>query len=355
MTVRGRNAAFGKLVTAPILALVPTSPVLLPSCAPFTPCPAPRFDNFSEALVGRWGYMRNPNDGGGFQNTLDGINYEDALATGIVEEVMRSCGGAVQGVRETDGVYLNRADDGFVYFPDGSYSSGPTSLADEQTSQSGRQDPQMTTTCLCFGTTRFLFNTSLLFDHSGVNMRFCAKHPEVLVKFRWSDTPEDVSRSIVLAMRYIAHNPKSDTGSGRDAGGPRCERRVIREVQCRMPSRGQAWMLPRAQWEQRVEEGSIERDATTSDDRLRDDDSSPSTKLGSTESAYGVDLMLGGSKCTVVRDEDELVQSSSDHESIKVLQVGVEFQGAFKALSRIYHPQGGLEKVVWTEGSLISG
>ena len=69
-----------------------------------------------------------------------------------VEEVMRSCGGAVQGIRELplssfilpgEGsaseerqTYHNRADGGFVYADDGSYTAGPEkwdwSVSDEE-------------------------------------------------------------------------------------------------------------------------------------------------------------------------------------------------------------------------------
>mmetsp|Transcript_21574 Transcript_21574/g.53359 ORF Transcript_21574/g.53359 Transcript_21574/m.53359 type:complete len:233 (-) Transcript_21574:250-948(-) len=43
---------------------------------------------------------------------------------------MRSCGGAVQGLREPvhnnqDPIYLNRANDGFVFFDNGCYTYGP--------------------------------------------------------------------------------------------------------------------------------------------------------------------------------------------------------------------------------------
>jgi hypothetical protein len=356
MTVRGRNADIVKLVRAPILALVAPS-LLLPSCVSFTPCPAPRFDDFCEALVGKWGYLRRDStiDSGGARNYTqsDGIDCEDALAIGTVEEVMRSCGGAVQGVRETDGTYLNRADDGFVYFPDGSYSSGPTTLDGEQISPSGSQEIQFTTSCLSFATTRFLFKTPLQVDNTGADGRTCSKDPEVLVKFRWSDTPTDVSRSIGMAMRQIAHEPGSDTSIGPGPGGwQSCGHRVTREVQCRMPTRGQNWMLPRALWEQRVAE------STTSGDASGDDDSKEPTNRSSTQSSYWVDLMLGDSGYAKVRNVDDLVQSSSakeqGHGCVNVLQVRVEVQGTVKVLSRIYHPQGGLEKVVWTEGISIS-
>jgi len=48
----------------------------------------------------------------------------------VVDEVMRSCGGAVQGVRVGDGPLLNRQDDGFCFFDCGSWTQGPTALAD---------------------------------------------------------------------------------------------------------------------------------------------------------------------------------------------------------------------------------
>ena len=43
---------------------------------------------------------------------------------------MRSCGGAVQGVRVDDGPLLNRQDDGFCFFDCGSWTQGPTKLTD---------------------------------------------------------------------------------------------------------------------------------------------------------------------------------------------------------------------------------
>ncbi|KAG7364849.1 hypothetical protein IV203_038052 [Nitzschia inconspicua] len=92
----------------------------------FRPSPSPRFDEFSEKLLGEWSSWH------------DG----ETAVTGSVQEVMRSCGGAVQGVREVpglgptkenkDGIYLNRSNDGFVFFDqDASYSFGPVALTVE--------------------------------------------------------------------------------------------------------------------------------------------------------------------------------------------------------------------------------
>lgn len=70
---------------------------------------APSFDKFLDSIVGDWA--------GGER----------------VEEVMRACGGAVAGIRESSVgpewvIEMNRGNDGFVFFNDGSYSLGPETL-----------------------------------------------------------------------------------------------------------------------------------------------------------------------------------------------------------------------------------
>lgn len=54
---------------------------------------------------------------------------------------MRSCGGAVQGVRENiqggGEIYLNRQSEGFSYFSSGSYSQAPVCLGDSVASDFG--------------------------------------------------------------------------------------------------------------------------------------------------------------------------------------------------------------------------
>lgn len=86
------------------------------SCC-FIPCAAPRFDVFSDSLVS--------------------TSWTCSEQKVPVEEVMRSCGGAVQGIRERalvghqrddNGLYLNRANDGFIFFDSGAYSFGPISI-----------------------------------------------------------------------------------------------------------------------------------------------------------------------------------------------------------------------------------
>eukprot|EP00977_Amphora_coffeiformis_P004265 scaffold898_cov168-Amphora_coffeaeformis.AAC.10 len=98
--------------------------------ASFQSSTVPRFDEFAEHLVGPW-----------YNVMIDKDDHEVYQ----VEEVMRSCGGAVQGVREIslrdnnknkqEGQYLNRADDGFLPYYDGSYTWGPTKLSEDNEKQ----------------------------------------------------------------------------------------------------------------------------------------------------------------------------------------------------------------------------
>ena len=96
--------------------------LLLCTIAVRTAALAPSFDTFSAAAVGSW-------TGTQYQWTADGAT-NGVPCTAVVDEVMRSCGGAVQGVRVDDGPLLNRQDDGFCFFDCGSWTQGPTALAE---------------------------------------------------------------------------------------------------------------------------------------------------------------------------------------------------------------------------------
>jgi hypothetical protein len=80
----------------------------------FSPTTPPRFDRFYDAIQGFW--------------------YDKKELLAAVEEVMHSCGDTV-GISEAVPIeapqYLNRANDGFIYSNDGSYSSGPIKINSE--------------------------------------------------------------------------------------------------------------------------------------------------------------------------------------------------------------------------------
>ena len=94
--------------------------LLLCTIAVRTAALAPSFDTFSAAATGSWT---------GTQYEWPGDTNGVACET-VVDEVMRSCGGAVQGIRVGDGPLLNRQDDGFCFFDCGSWTQGPTALAE---------------------------------------------------------------------------------------------------------------------------------------------------------------------------------------------------------------------------------
>jgi hypothetical protein len=89
---------------------------------------APSFDAFtSRAVASQWRgacytWTRGADEGATALAVATGFVTEPTACTAEVTEVMRSCGGAVQGVKETReggagvGLTLNRADDGFLYF-----------------------------------------------------------------------------------------------------------------------------------------------------------------------------------------------------------------------------------------------
>ncbi|KAJ1445045.1 hypothetical protein M885DRAFT_551140 [Pelagophyceae sp. CCMP2097] len=102
---------------------------------------APDFGLFSVRATGTWSGAKTRWSGGAAlqEEIADAVSISgvEGLAPfavsssampsqAAVEEVMRACGGAVQGVSEARAdagaaLYLNRADDGFCYFDDGSW------------------------------------------------------------------------------------------------------------------------------------------------------------------------------------------------------------------------------------------
>src|SRR6056300_555443 len=124
MMKKSRNRLFAVI----LLATAMLASKCFDTVQAFTSTAAPRFDTFCDNLVGSW---KQVGDGVLLSGRKDDDNSKQMGLT--VEEVMRRCGGAVQGVREVvvtnshaeeELAYLNRANDGFVYFDDGSYSVG---------------------------------------------------------------------------------------------------------------------------------------------------------------------------------------------------------------------------------------
>ncbi len=188
--------------------------------ASYSPVIPPRFDNFCEQIVGAWG---TPVD-------------SHTLFLGEVEEVMRSCGGAVQGIREvkaiqelcgdssSSGLYHNRADDGFIYFDCGSYTQGPVQIPieEEETNEVGS---------ITFST---IPKSRVLFDCSS-NIS-C----QILVLGRKKQMLSQAEKQM------NAVHPTDEHGIGHQG--------MIwgKEMICSMPSPNQPWMLQRVKWKQSI-------------------------------------------------------------------------------------------------------
>jgi hypothetical protein len=182
----------------------------------FSPAMPPRFDNFCEQVVGSWGRYGSP-----IESKINSV--------GDVEEVMRACGGAVQGIKEISrvddsSIYHNRADDGFVYFDCGSYTQGPVQVTDDT---DGHLPPIRGS--LSFSTipkSRVVFDSSKNSWQSQVHLR----------SMSINDSPFDKLNKPELDKVMEYELEELDIVWGK-------------ETVCRMGSANQPWMLQRAKWE----------------------------------------------------------------------------------------------------------
>ena len=101
---------------------------------------APSFDSFLTMAVGRWKgasytWQAFESDGARPLGVAPGYVTTPLASTTTVSEVMRSCGGAVQGVEEArtgpqpTKIMLNRQVDGTTFFTYGSWAQAPPILS----------------------------------------------------------------------------------------------------------------------------------------------------------------------------------------------------------------------------------
>mmetsp|Transcript_16440 Transcript_16440/g.25462 ORF Transcript_16440/g.25462 Transcript_16440/m.25462 type:complete len:306 (+) Transcript_16440:79-996(+) len=258
------------------------------SSTSWKPCVQPRFDEFASCTVGPWVTRASPTE-----------KHE-------VEEVMRSCGGAVQGVRELspsldaneEKIYLNRADGGFVYVDDGSYSFGPEKL--------DLTDETMVMASLAFTGSQRGWLTAKLSSEDGM-----LPQSTVLEMFR--------PISSVTEKVAVVENLEQD------ASVPSINWKRIQRV--RMPNSSQPWVLARAKWEQQ----------TLPDEASNDDDQSGTGPLmgwsfvetiGSKENVFGDIVGSESSFCvhmTAICQESAVARSTTRCYDSTGLLKGVAF------------------------------
>ena len=319
--------------------LVSWAAVLLarvPAARAFASCPPPRFDTFADATLGKWQF---------------GPNVPDQARE--VEEVMRSCGGAVQGIREIvlpnvannadidtnqvgdqQGRYHNRADDGFVYFDSGSYSAGPVQIADG--------DAVEFMASLSFGSTvpkrRLIVSAScraaFAADGSNIQLKpndatnFGALVALSRVPFRQSDDVDMIELPSVQDLNAFTE--------------PACEISWHKEISCKMASPSQPWMLQRAKWESVANENFNEGEhgASSGEEKpVRSD------LIGWVRLMGGDEVDCLSSNSVMAANEGSTVQFGAFCTSTKEAW----------AVVRTYDGRGKLHGVILQEGIIIDG
>ena len=315
----------------------------------FRPMAAPRFDTFAETLVGTAWISHDDND-----------NVNDITTTTTcvsVEEVMRSCGGAVQGFHEiihhvliqeeeeedttpttttTTTHYMNRANDEFLFLDNGSYTCRIDSKEQNST----------TTTTL----------TNLPLPSTGKKRR------RVLVK----STTTDDTQAWLLRLNGAASPPDETdalpslidfraTTSNKNHAPTTIH--WTHHTRCRMPSASMPWMAQRLTWEQ-CYCNQQDEPTSSSDDPTTNNNEEPINEDESKPWSGEIRLSIGSMDDTMsILPESVFVQqsASSSHVSYVMIQCLTTQQVLCVAHQYDDHAEehNKLCSVVWSEGKAV--
>ncbi|KAL3804715.1 hypothetical protein HJC23_008530 [Cyclotella cryptica] len=304
------------------------------------PCAQPRFDDFASCIVGPWTPVTRSESADVDVST---VSYE-------VEEVMRSCGGAIQGIRELplsllfpessdvdqeQRTYHNRADGGFVYTDDGSYSAGPEAWESERNTDSDDMvDSGLCMASLSFGNHR-LWLSATMDSLSDARKKFEGNSDVDVVSgpTKLSNSPalELVRPSIsvlkISSEQFVDTNPTEI---------PEITWRSMQRV--RMPSHGQVWSLARAKWE---------RTTFKSDDTGDEPTSNESSQPQASRSVIGLVQVeiISSDSCRIFGD---LIDNGFN---IAMLGVCMQTKCA-KSTMRCYDTNGHVKAVAFLNGTI---
>ncbi len=310
----------------------------------FTPCPPPKFDVFLESILGTWSVM-NPN-----RLSDSDSNLEPTITTSTVEEVMRSCGGAVQGVKEIaypnspfDRMYHNRADDGFLFFDCGSYISGPTSIGSISSNAISSDDGSSLVASLSLTTTQ---------DEEAKRCRVViSTTPKMNVLLtKVSSTMRNVGTACnVSELELHTKCPLGSTAT--------CNNKIQwqEEILCKMSSQTQPWMLQRAKWEKYTQnKGDMVESATCVDE-------SSSSESSSTEQSKASSSFCWIDSSNFTFDEQHKITchseafksfSGTNNDIAYAIQIGAIVERNVKAFLQCYNSEGRLRGVIFQSGKL---
>ena len=278
------------------------------NCA-FSSCAPPRFDNFLDSILGSWK-----------------TDSDDTVRN--VEEVMRSCGGAVQGVKEIkyenavfDQMYHNRADDGFTFFDCGSYSYGPTDLQKNDDDDS-YEDLKKTS-----------FVSNFSFSTTYKSRTIISTSPDTaslfLMKPAFGKEHSELSEQSTIKPIILSSAPENI--------------KWHQEMVCKMASPSQPWMLQRAKW------GKYNHDfenIPNIEDPIQTSTWVATFTFDKSSSAKGEYQPWSS---------DELSDWFSLSEVSKIIQIGnIHDADNVKAFLRCYGIQGKLKAIVFQNGTTIT-
>lgn len=249
---------------------------------------------------------------------------------------MRSCGGAVQGIRELplsllfpttemleeeDRTYHNRADGGFVYVDDGSYCSGPEYWNWNGENETSRNSFMMAS--LAFPNNRRRMWLTIKSSDASKVVAKCPKEQHLL-----NSKILELSRPTPTPL--TDSNEESNDSDTIELTSSNIPTIIWSEVQrVRMPSSNQPWTLARAKWEKHLHE------------EIKDAANEMKSFTGKLRGwAY------------INQDDNNLFEDvASDTVSLHMLAVCSESKVARSAV-RCYDAEGSLKSVVFLTGLL---
>ena len=257
---------------------------------------------------------------------------------------MRSCGGAVQGIRELplslifptpemseeeDRTYHNRADGGFVYVDDGSYCSGPEHWNWNADNETSRNSFMMAS--LAFPNNRRRMWLTIKSSEASKLVAMCPKEQHLL-NSKVLELSRPTSTSLTDSNESLTDSNEesndSDTIALTSSNIPTI---IWSEVQrVRMPSSNQLWTLARAKWEKA--------------------DTNEEIKDAANEMKSFTGKLRGWAY--INQDDNNLFEDvASDSVNLHMLAVCSESKVARSAV-RCYDADGSLKSVVFLKGLL---
>lgn len=240
--------------------------------------------------------------------------------------------------------YHNRADGGFVYANDGSYSAGLEQWdwnAEIETEDEASSFPKLMMASLAFPNRRRVWTTSSLADLSNAAKSVMVKSRDEKEQLILQSTVLELARPIISKPDQ---NDENDTASGDSSITMKLQSTMLpndihwtRMQRVRMPNSNQAWTLARAKWECKIEEEN-------------NDKSNANNVTG------GDEKNMAWSYIECIDQNDDIFGDVVNGESINLYMMAVcPVSNVARSVVRCYDKDGSLKSVAFLDGTLAMG